>query len=53
MVSAAKEGKKMSGEEIGIQESSVADLANIMSLWNNGEVMICGFPQGLGTTVRN
>jgi RimJ/RimL family protein N-acetyltransferase len=53
MVLAAKEGKKMSGEEIRIQESSVADLANIMSLWNNGEVMYyVGFPQGLGTTVE-
>ena len=48
MVLAAKEGKKMSGEEIRIQESSVADLANIMSLWNNGEVIIMWISPGSG-----
>ncbi|PKO09872.1 MAG: GNAT family N-acetyltransferase [Chloroflexi bacterium HGW-Chloroflexi-2] len=35
-----------------IKETSKEDLLNIMSLWNNGEVMsFVGYPQGLGMTL--
>ncbi|MBW6472072.1 MAG: GNAT family N-acetyltransferase [Anaerolineaceae bacterium] len=35
-----------------IKETSKDDLLNIMSLWNNGEVMsFVGYPQGLGMTL--
>ncbi len=35
-----------------IKETSKKDLLNIMSLWNNGEVMsFVGYPQGLGMTL--
>jgi RimJ/RimL family protein N-acetyltransferase len=38
--------------EIMIKETSAEDLDNIMSLWNNGEVMhYVGFPEGLGITL--
>lgn len=37
---------------IFIKETSKEDLLNIMSLWNNGEVMsFVGYPQGLGMTL--
>lgn len=35
-----------------IKETSQEDLLNLMSLWNNGEVMsFVGYPQGLGMTL--
>jgi len=38
--------------KIIINETSKADLMNIMSLWNNGEVMsFVGYPHGLGMTL--
>ena len=34
-----------------IRETARDDLENIMSLWNNGDVMrYLGYPDGLGTT---
>jgi len=34
-----------------MRETSVADLPNVMALWNNGEVMkYVGFPEGIGVT---
>ena len=39
-------------EKINIKETSKADLRNVASLWNNGEVMFyVGFPEGLGITL--
>ncbi len=39
--------------EITIKETTESDLENIMSLWNNGEVMFfVGFPDGLGITLE-
>ncbi|MEW8995526.1 hypothetical protein [Clostridium sp.] len=38
--------------EITIIETTERDLENIMSLWNNGEVMFfVGFPDGIGITL--
>jgi RimJ/RimL family protein N-acetyltransferase len=38
--------------KITIKETSAEDLENIMSLWNNGDVMrYVGFPEGLGITM--
>lgn len=39
-------------EKLLIRESSNEDLENILSLWNNGEVMsFVGFPEGLGVSM--
>lgn len=38
---------------IKIKETSKEDLINIMSLWNNGEVMsYVGYPNGFGITLQ-
>jgi RimJ/RimL family protein N-acetyltransferase len=39
--------------KIRIKETNQSDLANIMQLWNNGQVMFyIGFPRGLGVTME-
>ena len=43
----------MAKYNIEIRETSEHDLDNIMSLWNNGDVMFfVGFPEGLGITIE-
>lgn len=43
----------MNYSEIMIKETTEEDLDNIMTLWNNGEVMkYVGFPEGLGITKK-
>lgn len=41
--------KKIYGKKIVLRETTEKDLADLMGLWNNGEVMKwVGFPNGLG-----
>lgn len=43
----------MSNLEITIKETTKDDLENVISLWNDGDVMFfVGFPQGLGMTME-
>lgn len=43
----------MYNKMINIKETTKEDLSNIVSLWNNGDVMFyVGFPKGLGVTVE-
>jgi RimJ/RimL family protein N-acetyltransferase len=43
---------KLNHLQITIKETTKEDLINIMSLWNDGEVMhFVGFPKGLGITM--
>ena len=43
----------MNNLEITIKETTKDDLENVMSLWNDGDVMhFVGFPEGLGTTIE-
>lgn len=43
----------MNNLEITIKETTKDDLENVMSLWNDGEVMhFVGFPEGLGITME-
>lgn len=44
-------GSGLEKTNIVIEETTKDDLDNVMSLWNNGEVMnFVGFPEGLGMT---
>lgn len=44
----------MNNKHIIIKETTLEDLSNIASLWNNGDVMFyVGFPNGLGVNVKS